>query len=231
MLLGGIARTEGDIAGAKENLSAALSIFTELEDKRPVVQTLSAIADLYFWSGDYETAVALQREAIERLPTNVAARIGLGYALWYSGSPSDAAASFEQALTWDARSAAAIGGRGQVRAELREFNGALRDLDDALTLGLTPNEEIDARSARALALVGLGRGEEADRELAMARIQDPERGRTLRRLARIAQMRDQRALAIEEAKRALSARPPLPPWDTQDARRLVAALAPGTQGE
>lgn len=231
VLLGGIARTEGDVAGAKESLGAALSIFSQLEDKPSIVKTLSAIADLHFWSGDYETAAALQREAIERLPTSVAARIGLGYALWYSGSPAAAAASFEQALTWDARSAAAIGGRGQVRAELREFNDALRDLDDALTLGLTPNEEIDARSARALALVGLGRGEEADQELAIARIQDPDRGRTLRRLARIAQMRDQRALAVEEARRALSARPPLPPWDTQDARRLVATLSPGSQGK
>ncbi|HET7012973.1 MAG TPA: tetratricopeptide repeat protein [Streptosporangiaceae bacterium] len=231
VLLGGIAKTEGDLVGAKENLDSALSIFSQLEDKRSIVQTLTAIADLHFWSGDYETAAALQREAIERSPTSVAARVGLGYALWYSGSPSAAAASFEQALTWDARSAAAFGGRGQVRAELREFGDALKDLDDALTLGLAPNEEIDARSARALALVGLGRGEEADRELAMARIQDPDRGRTLRRLARIAQMRDQRALAVEEAKRALSARPPLPPWDTEDAQHLVATLAPGSQPE
>jgi tetratricopeptide (TPR) repeat protein len=136
----------------------------------------------------------------------------------------NAEATFTQALRWDAAAARAFGGRGQVRAEMREYATALADLDPALAFGLPPAEEIDARSARALALTGLGRGEEAELELAAARTQDPDRARTLRRAAKIAAMRDQPALAAGEVERALRTDPPLPPWDKDDARRLLATL-------
>jgi len=157
-------------------------------------------------------------------PADVQALIGLGYALWYDGSPADAEVTFAQALTWNAESAAALGGRGQVRAELREYSDALADLDAALGLGLAPIEEVDAYSARALALAGLGRDEDARSALADARILAPDRPRTLRRVAKIAALRDDRALAVSEAERALAATPPLPPWDERDARRLLEDL-------
>jgi tetratricopeptide (TPR) repeat protein len=195
-----------------------------LEDSISEIRTLSALADVYFTAGNYGTAADFQRQAVTRQPTDVKALIGLGYALWYGGSPANAEATFAQALDSDARSAAAFGGRGQVRAEMREYADALADLDIALALGLKPTDEIDARSARALALAGLGRSEEADRELAASRAQDPDRGRTLRRAARIAAMRDEHALAIAEADRALQADPPMAPWDQTDTRRLIVTL-------
>jgi len=224
VLQGDIARTEGDLGTAEESLQAALSAFTVLQDRNSTARTLSALADVRFSAGDYLTAAQFQREAVSQLPTDVDALIGLGYAQWYGGSPADAEATFTQALGWDAAAARAFGGRGQVLAEMREYATALADLDPAIAFGLPPAEEIDARSARALALTGLGRGEEAERELAAARTQDPGRARTLRRAGRIAAMRDQPALAAGEIERALLGSPPLPPWDEADARRLLATL-------
>ena len=194
-----------------------------------MARTLSAVADLRFLAGDYHEAAQYQRDAVDNLSTDVDALVGLGYAQWYGGSPADAEATFSRAIEWDAKAARAFGGRGQVLAEMNEYQQALTNLDPALDFGLPPAEEMDARSARALALTGLGRDPEADAELATARSQDPARARTLRRAGRIAAMRDQPAVAVDEVDKALRADPPLPPWDAADARRLLESLrAKGT---
>ena len=226
VLQGDIARTEGDFTAAERSLQAALSTFTVLQDRNSAVRTLSALANVHFTAGDYAKAADFQREAVGRLPADAEALLGLGYALWYGGSPADAEATFTLALRSDAGSASGYGGRGQVLAEMREYAAALADLDRALSLGLPLIDEIDVRSARALALAGLGRREEADRELTTARTADQARGRTLRRAARIAAMRNDRELAIAEAERALRADPPLSSWDATDARKLLESLRP-----
>jgi tetratricopeptide (TPR) repeat protein len=224
-----IARAKGDLAAAEEYLQRALSIFMLLEDRDLVARSLSALADVRFANGDYPTAEQLQRDAVEQLPTYVDAIIGLGYAQWYEGSPADAAATFDQALGWDARAARAAGLRGQVLAEMEEYDAALTNLDSALQADppLPPEEEVDTHSARALVLTGLGRDTEADQELAIARSQAPDRGRTLRRAGKIAKIRAQNALAAEEFRRALTADPPLPPWDQDNAQRLLSEVSDG----
>lgn len=219
-----IARAEGDFRTAERYLQDALSEFTVLQDQELIARTLSALADVSFADGDYGKAKELQREAVDRLPSYVDAMIGLGYAEWYFGSPADAEATFALALGRSAGAGRASGGRGQVLAELAEYDTALANLNPALDSVLPPEEEVDARSARALALTGLGRDEEADRELAAARRQAPDRGRTHRRAGRIAAMRKQNALAIAEFKQALDAEPPLPPWDESNARRFLTQL-------
>jgi tetratricopeptide (TPR) repeat protein len=224
VLQGDIARTEGDLVAAERSLHAALSTFTVLQDHNSEVRTLSALANVHFTAGEYDKAAGFQREAVDLRPADAEALLGLGYALWYGGSAADAEATFTLALRSDPRSASAAAGRGQVRAEMREYATALSDLDQALYLGLPPAEEIDVRSARALALAGLGRQQEADRELVIARTADQSRGRTLRRAARIATLRQDRELAVAEAERALQADPPLSPWDNADVRRLLRSL-------
>ena len=224
VLAGDISRAEGDFGAAEENLEAALSRFTMLEDRNFTVRTLSALGDIRFSLGDYTTAAEFQREAVERLPTDIDALIGLGYAQWYGGLTADSEATFTQALRGGAKAARAFGGRGQVRAEMREYGDALADLDDALASAPSPGEEIDIRSARALALAGLGRHDEADAELAIARAQDPDRARTLLRAGLIAAIRGQRELERHELERAVRAEPPLPLSAATEARRLLAAL-------
>ncbi len=223
-LKGTIARAEGSLLDAEEDFRAALSMFVTLADRHSTVRTLSALADIRFLAADYLAAAEFQREAVAQLPTAVDALIGLGYALWYGGSPADAEATFSQALAKNAMAARALAGRGQVRAEMREYAVALADLDHALTYHLQLNDEIDARSARALALVGLARFDEAERELAAARAPDSSRARTLLRAARIAEMRGQIHVAINELERALVSDSPLPSRDEANARRLLAKL-------
>jgi tetratricopeptide (TPR) repeat protein len=240
-LRGNIAKTEGDLLTAERYLQDALAEFSALEDRDLIARTLSALADVAFDAGNYTEAERLWRDAVELIPSFVDAMIGLGNAQWYEGSPATAEATFAQALSsaqWYerpdevmplepdryAKVARASGLRGQVLAEMAEYDTALANLNPALSTVLTPEEEIDIRSARALALTGLGRYDEANRELAAARSLAPHRARTLRRAGKIAALRGERELAIEEIERALQAEPPLPPWDRADARRLRAAL-------
>lgn len=173
-----IARVKGNLAAARQGLRSALYEFAILEDTPAEVRILSALGDAYSAAGEYAKAAQFHRQASERLPADVDALTGLGYAQWYLGAPADAEATFTRVLSWNRNESRALAGRGQVRIELREYASALMDLNRALGLGLSLDSEIDARSALAVSLANLGRTEDADRELRTARFQDPERPRT-----------------------------------------------------
>lgn len=223
MLRGDIACARGDLGYAEENFQEALARFSVLQDRNQTARTLSALGEIRAMEGDYQRAEEFQRLAVDTLPTDVDALVGLGYAQWYGGSAANAEATFTQALAWDAGATLAMSGRGQVRAEMREYSAALTDLDQALSSGLAPDEDADARSAKALALAGLGRPEEAERELAAARSEVP-RARTLLRSARIAAMGGRDEAAVVDLERALTARPPLSPAEEEAARRMIRRL-------
>jgi tetratricopeptide (TPR) repeat protein len=222
---GEVARVEGDLSAAERSFRDALDGFSALEDTAAQVRLLSALGDIYSAVGDYAKAVQFHQQASQRLPADVDALTGLGYAQWYWGSPADAEATFTRALGWNRNKGRALAGRGQVRVELRQYPAALADLDRAITLGLPLDNEIDARSARAVVLADLGREDEADRELRAARFQDPERSRTRLRAGRVAATLGRAARARDELEHALRARPPLPPRDEDIARRLLAELS------
>ncbi len=224
MLRGNIACAQGDLGSAEHDFRTALLRFTVLQDRNLIAKTLSALAEVQFLAGDYRSASRFQQLAVAQLPTDVDALIGLGYAQWYGGSPADAEASFTQALTWDVGAARAFAGRGQVRAEMQDYALALTDIDRALEAGLSPDDEINAITARALALMGLGRSEEADQELATARRRDPSQARTHLRSARVAQLRGQSGVAVEELEQALGAEPPLTPHEQAGAREMLVNL-------
>ncbi|MFI6292022.1 tetratricopeptide repeat protein [Nonomuraea sp. NPDC050790] len=165
-LHGEIALVEGDLSAARESFRRALNGFESLADRVSTARSLSALANVVATSGDHRAAADLYRQAVEVNRTDVEARTGLGFALWRLGSPADAEAEFTQALAArpggePAATARALSGRGQVRVDLRLYGKALDDLERALTLGLGQEDEADAHSARALALAGLGRREEA----------------------------------------------------------------------
>jgi tetratricopeptide (TPR) repeat protein len=223
MLRGDIACARGDLDIADESFKAALSRFSVLEDRNLTAKTLSALGEIRAMEGDYRRAEQFQRLAIDHLPTDVNALVSLGYAQWYGGSPANAEATFSQALAWDANATLAMSGRGQVRAELQEYESALIDLDQALSAGLAPGDEDDARSARALALAGLGRAADAERELMTIRGHVP-RARTLLRSARVALMAGRTDTAAAELERAFAARPPLSPAEDAVARRMRKRL-------
>lgn len=225
VLEGDISRAEGDLDAARENLRAALSSFSILQDSNSTARTLSALAEISLSTGDYMAAEDFQMQALREHPASVEALIGLGYAQWYSGSPADAEITFNQALNWDPQAARALAGRGQVRAEMREYVVALADLDSALESGLPFTEEVDVRSARAVVLAALGQAAKADRELALARSQDPHRARTHLRAGQVAAALGRNAEARREFEAALREGSGLPTPDRQAARRMLGALA------
>lgn len=221
VLQGEIARAAGDLVNAKRHFRAALMTFLLLDDRYSAARLLSTIAELYFIEGDYAEASELNRQAAERMPGDVGALTGLAYAQWYAGWPADAEATFDEVLRWDHNAALALAGRGQIRADLDKFGHALDDLDRALSLGLNREAEVDARSARALALVGLGRISEAEDELTATLRIDPERARSRLRAGRIAAILGHQEQMRAELERALAGRPALSSVEQKSARRIL----------
>lgn len=229
LLRGDIACSQGDLGSAEESFQGALSRFAALQDRNLIAKTLSALGEVQMLAGDYRKAAEFQQLAVDQVPTYVGAMVGLGYAQWFGGSPADAEASFNQALIWDSRSAAALGGRGQVRAEMREYASALRDIDKALEIGLSAYDEIDALTARGVALAGLEQLDEAEQVLAYARLREPGRARTLLRSARVSAILGNFKKASAELDEAMAAQPSLSPWEERSARRMQAKLGTGAE--
>ena len=119
--------------------------------------------------------------------------------------------------------ALALAGRGQIRADLGRYEYALDDLDQALVLQLAREAETDVRSARALALAGLGRAAEAYDELAATLERDPRRARSRLRAGRIAAILGEQDKIRAEIELALSGAPPCP---RPSGRRLAASCVP-----
>lgn len=219
------ARKAGDLAHAEEHARAVLSLYVMLEDGYSAARTLASLAELRYLMGDYARAVDLNAQAAQRLPGDTVALTGLGYAEWRAGSPSDAEITFSQALYWDGDAASALAGRGQVRADLGNYSTALKDLDRALSFPLDDDAEADTRSARALALAGLGRAEEARTELATSFRLDPNRPRSRLRAGRIAALAGHQDEARSEIERALSSEgPDLSGQERAAATGLLARL-------
>jgi tetratricopeptide (TPR) repeat protein len=219
-----IARATGDLIGAERNYRAALSIFFILEDAYSAARMLSGLGDLHFIAGDYVEAADLNRQAVERMPGDITALTGLAYAQWQVGSPADAEATFDQVLRLESDTAMALVGRGQVRADLGRYETALGDLDRALQFPLNRDAEADARSARALALAGLGRVAEAQKELAASFQLDSDRPRSRLRAARVAAILGRRDEMRAEIERALKGRPSLSSVERDSANRLLNAF-------
>ena len=199
-------------------------MFIVLDDRYSSARVLSMIADLRYLDGDYLAAADLNRQAVERMPGDVQALTGLAYAQWRAGSPADAEATFNEVLRWDSRMALALAGRGQIRADLGRYDDALDDLDQALALQLAREAETDARSARALALAGLGRAAEAHEELATILERDPKRARSRLRAGRIAAILGEQDNIRSEIELALSGQPALSSAEREAARRVLLAL-------
>ena len=219
---GGRAWHEGDRAGAERSFRESLSVFALLEDSSATGRILGSLAEIQIADGDFRAAEELGRQAVEYIPGDVDALTVLGYAQWLGGSPADAQATFDQALHRDQSAARVLAGRGQVRTELGDHRRGLADLDRALAAGVTAEDEIDVRSARALALAGLSRFAEARAEIRIACERAPDRARTALRAAwiavlegRFAEVRDDlaRLSVLEELATSPVAR---------SARRLLA---------
>ncbi|MFD0684434.1 tetratricopeptide repeat protein [Actinomadura fibrosa] len=225
------ARDEGERAGAERSFRAALSLFVQLEDTHAAASALAALADLSMAEGRLGSATDLWRQAVARAPGDVEALTGLGYAQWLSGSPADAEATLEQALTRNRSAARALAGRGQVRAELGSYDAALADLDRALELGLPAADETDTRTARALAFAGLGEFARAEAEIAAELERVPDRPRTHLRAGRIAVFAGRPQQAKDRLTRVTELDQDQAAVETEQARRILERLERSVGGD
>lgn len=196
-------------------------MFALLEDASGISRVLATLAELQIAEQDFGAAVELGRQAVERMPGDVDALTVLGYGQWLSGAPADAEVTFGHALHRDRSAVRALAGRGQVRAELGDYRPGLVDLDRALELGIPAADEADVRSARALALAGLGRFAEADAEIAIALERDPGRPRVVLRACWIAVL-EGRFSEVRDELRRIAGLGNVQPSLAQAARRLLA---------
>jgi tetratricopeptide (TPR) repeat protein len=181
-----LAQAAGDLDHAEEYLRAAWSLYIMLNDGYWATRALTSLAEIRLSMGDYVAAAELSGQAVERMPGDTTALTVLAYAEWQAGSPADAEVTFTRVLHWDADTPSALVGRGQVRADMGSNSLAIDDLDRALKFPLGREAEADARSARALALAGLGQAASARAELAESFRLLPGRSRTEGRANRIA---------------------------------------------
>ena len=158
-----------------EEFEVAIRLNPENADQI-AVQKLLAEASRYHRTEDFENSIAKASEAIE---SDVECLVGYhlrASSYWYSGEYVEAIEDFTRLLNFNVASEVR-GSRGQVYAEMGEYDLALQDLDLALE---SPDQTDSSRayilSGRGLALGGLARFDEADSEFRKSIELCPENG-------------------------------------------------------
>lgn len=125
----------------------------------------------------YDKAIAKVNEALELQPELAPAVAVRAVCHWYSEQLVESVEDFTRLIEIAGESFSALSGRGQVLAEMGEFEEALADLNRALELG-KDEESASAmayvRSGRGLALAGLDRIDEAMQDFARSIVDCPE---------------------------------------------------------
>lgn len=148
--------------------------------------------------------------------------LAAGVTAWYAGDFEAAIRHYTAVLAQDPETAEALNGRGQVLADSGDAARALADLDHYLQIVDSPVASAYARSARALALAGAGRRDEAELEISAALATTPENAWAHLRRARIHLLHGDRAPAVLSLRRALEAnRPPLTSAQRSQAEDLL----------
>ena len=222
----------GDIEASRgpERVDRALEVYLEagqrlrdIHDDQALCRVLTARGRLLFDQDRLKEATAELNEAVALDPTNLEAAQALAKALWYSGAYEQALEAFSRCLRIDPLSLDVLNGRGQLLADLGHSHEALTDLDLLLTLGPDMFTEAYARSARALALEGLGRSLDADRDLKLALDITPENAWAHLRRAKILEHRGKTSDARRALKQALASRePPLTDAQRVEAQAMLA---------
>jgi tetratricopeptide (TPR) repeat protein len=126
---------------------------------------------------EFDEAIGRATEAIELDPECLPAYAIRAGAHWYSEQLVEAIDDYTRLIEENEGDLHALAGRGQVYAELGEFDLALADLNRAVALGRKRGNKIGlayAYNGRALALAGLGRLAEALRDFDRSRGDCPD---------------------------------------------------------
>jgi tetratricopeptide (TPR) repeat protein len=126
------------------------------------IQKLLVEAAWHHRNQEFDKAIDKSTEAIELSPVSSAAYSVRAAANWYSGRHVEAVDDYTRLIEMPEEAKEALGSRGQVFAEMGEFEAALADLNLVLDAGRSTGvTRAYALSGRALALAGLGRMDEA----------------------------------------------------------------------
>jgi tetratricopeptide (TPR) repeat protein len=222
-LLGNVAHERGKTDDAEAHHRNAAELFEAARDPRAAGLELAAAGQSMGTGGKLAGAVDELRAAVARLPHDLVLQAGLGRALWQLGQSSAAKAVYTGILGVDAGNADALGGRGEILADLGDAQGALRDLER-----IVPCEQPSALAAQGLAMAELGDHETARKQIGAALVEAPRNGPVLLYAARAEALAGDVTSAAEHADRALSAAdPPLPPHQRQAAQLLAAQVSDG----
>ncbi len=112
---------------------------------------------------DYDESIERATEALAMDDQAISGWLQRAASRWYGNQFVEAVEDYTQALDIMGPNASALNGRGQIYAELGEYDLALEDLDQALTLSEENEVELLAyiQNGRGLALTGLQRFDEA----------------------------------------------------------------------
>ncbi len=141
--------------GAQADPAQVAALMKKISENPNDVATLQQLGDLYFQTGDYETAGGWMEKILAVEPANVTARLALGAALFNSGKATEAETQWRQVLAVDPKNVEAHYDLGfmylaqeppdtaKVRAEWNEVIAIAPDSDIAKTVA-THLQSLDA---------------------------------------------------------------------------------------
>ncbi|MBM4089166.1 MAG: tetratricopeptide repeat protein [Planctomycetes bacterium] len=181
-----------------------------------LVARLLAEARVMHEQEDFAGSIARATDILERDPENLAALSARAASYWYSEQCVEAADDYSRLVDLMPNASHAYSGRGQVYAEMGEYDAALADLDKAVELARQAKSKLIlayALNGRALALTGLQRFEDAARDFEQSVQLCPDnawvhynRGLMYRTMGDLAQARECLVLALKSRDPALTPR-------------------------
>jgi tetratricopeptide (TPR) repeat protein len=228
--LGNLARQQNKPWKAEARYRQAAIYFELLGFPSAVGRLQADIGGLLVAQGKIASALEELQSAATRLHGDLSVRVALAHAYAADGQLNAALSVFNNVLDVDPIHAEALSGRGQLRADLGEGEEALRDLDRLFELHPEHRSSLGARSARVLALVRVGRAEEAAAEVVGILADAAGHGPALLRIAQALRATDGLALAAvpepaELLRQALDAAEPAPlSYQREAAQRLLAEI-------
>lgn len=154
---------------AREQFLKLLELRDDIRDPETVNPLLELLWCTWIFADQYREAAEFFSAYINKYPGDIRAYSLRASSFWYMGELQEAIEGYSKALELDPQNILARSGRGQVRAESREFGPALEDLDFAISnferaqVSESVREQIQAYSlsARAFAHADLGDFERA----------------------------------------------------------------------
>ncbi|MEO3856574.1 tetratricopeptide repeat protein [Acrocarpospora sp. B8E8] len=224
-LLGNLAQFQNQPDVALTRFRQAAQHFEALQLPSAVARLLSAVAKILIERQQFGPAIDELQAAVARLPSEPSIKRELANALWAIGQLNPAIAIFNSVLTVTPDDPAALVSRGRIRAEREDAAAALEDLLRAAELNPTVLADPAVRAARALALAGVGRLDDAAIEARIATSMGPNHGPALLAAAQVAKRMGDQEQSYELARRATDASSPqLFPHEFVRARTMLFNL-------